>query len=426
MSTVPLDKPRDALAALRIPRSEPPRRRGSVGCWLRRLVVLLVLLALAAGGYVAVSKSSKLQDMVQTLQPKPEVRVGTVSVATGRSGDALVVATGYIESRQQARIGARAPGRIELLQVEEGTRVEAGHILAVLEHKDLEAALAAARATLKQAESQVAEQEVEIARAKVKLDREEKLRAASASALATYDDARFAYQSAVARRDSLATVVLLAAARVQEAEQTNENMVIKAPFAGTVISKDAELGESIMPGGMGEASGRGSVATIADLDHLEVECDVKEDYIGRVKVNQPAEVAVDAVPGRKYVGKVRKIIPMGDRARATIKVKVEIVDADEHLFPEMSSTVFFLPDANEQKNIPERRIFCPADAVLADGDQAFVWKLADEQRLQRVNVKVGAKREGQAELLEGLTGGERVVLAPSPNLRDGVQVHVRD
>ena len=204
----------------------------------------------------------------------------------------------------------------------------------------MDAALAATKATLQRSRAELAEQEIEIARTRNDFERTEKLHRKRSSTDAEYDQARFAWQAAVARRNSLQAAVALAEARVLESEQFNENMVIRAPFDGTVISKDAEVGESILPGGMGEASGRGSVVTIADLDHLEVDCDVKEDYISRVSQGSPAEVAVDAVPDRRYQGRVRKIIPMGDRARATIKVKVEILDADERLFPEMSSTVY--------------------------------------------------------------------------------------
>jgi RND family efflux transporter MFP subunit len=326
------------------------------------------------------------------------------------------VATGYVESRQQAKIGARATGRVQDLYVEEGTFVKEGFVLAILEHADLEAALAAAKATLRQTQAQAAEHEVEVARTKKRFEREERLNKAAASTPTTYDDAKFAYDSAIARRESLAAAVELAQARVQEAEQMTENMRIRAPFDGTIISKDAELGESILPGGMGEASGRGSVATIADLAHLEVECDVKEDYIGRVAFDQECEVAVDAVPGRKYTGKVRKVIPMGDRARATIKVKVEITDADEQLFPEMSATVYFLPDEEAAVEVPERRVYCPEDALVENAEGEHVWTVDAEGRLRKVAVKVGTRDAGRAEILEGLSGGERVVLRPAPEL----------
>lgn len=206
-------------------------------------------------------------------------------------------------------------------------RVKRGDILAILEHADMDAALAGSQAVLQQSRAQVSEHEVDIERMKADLDRVAELIKSRAAAESRYDEVRFLHAAAVARRESMVAAVALAEARVREAEQMIENMYVRAPFDGTVISKDAELGESILPGGLGEGSGRGSVVTIADLDHLEVECDVKEDYISRVTIGQGTEVAVDAVPDRRYAGRVRKIIPMGDRARATIKVKVEILGA---------------------------------------------------------------------------------------------------
>ncbi len=157
------------------------------------------------------------------------------------------------------------------------------------------------------------------------------------------------------------------------------------PFDGTVISKDAEEGESIQPGGMGGTSGRGSVATIADLENLEIECDVQEDFISRVTEGQEADIAIDAVQSKKYHGVVRKIIPMGDRARATIKVQVTIRDADELLFPEMAGTVYFLPTEQDLETSEQPRLFCPTSAVDRDpqGNQ-FVW-VADSQKLRQEN-----------------------------------------
>jgi RND family efflux transporter MFP subunit len=164
--------------------------------------------------------------------------------------------------------------------------------------------------------------------------------------------------------------------------------------------------------------------TIADLEHLEVDCDVKEDYISRVRIGQPAEVGVDAVPDRRYAGRVRQIIPMGDRARATIKVKVEILDADGRLFPEMGSTVYFLPDEEAGVEMPERRLFCPSAAVVRIDDQTYVWQVDAESRLTQIEIKAGDDRDGRTEVLGGLEGGERVVLRPPPELRGGQRVNV--
>ncbi len=420
---------RDALASLRIERPDPLAPRKSRSRKWIVLTVVVLLVAAAAGGYkwsvargwnppawMDVTSAADADWVPDIIQNRPEVRLTSVTVQTGRAADAVVVATGYLESRRQARIGARAPGRIEVVRFEEGSKVKAKEILAILEHADMDASLAAAEASVSRAKAALSEQEIAIAQAKRTADRADLLWNQQGIAEAEHEQAMFAYQSAVARKESLQADLKLATARRDEAKQLKENMFIRAPFDGTVISKDAEVGESILPGGMGEASGRGSVATIADLAHLEVECDVKEDYITRITEGQKTEISVDAVPGKKYHGAVRKIIPMGDRARATIKVQVEITDADGFLFPEMSGTVFFLPSADGSETVSDQpRLFCPSTAVTSDPDgNAQVWVVDSDSRVQSVDVTTGASRDGKTEILDGLNGDQRVIVNPQP------------
>ncbi len=416
----------DALKRLRISRVEGEPRRSFFGRLIRFLFVILVVFILLSGGVFLAQTQGWLPNMdrmLESVRPKPEVRIAIVSVESGRSADATVVATGYLQSRQQARIGARATGRVEMVNVEEGSKVSANEVLAVLEHADLDASLAAAEATAARSRSELLEQDVEIQRTQNNLERAQKSFAAKAMASAEFDAAKFQHAAAVARRVSLEAALRLAEARIEEAQQLRENMFVRAPFAGTVISKDAEVGESIMPGGMGEASGRGSVVTIADLDHLEVECDVKEDFISRVTEGQQAEVAVDAVPDRRYQGAVRKIIPMGDRSRATVKVRVHILDADQRLFPDMSGTVYFLSSAAEEQDRNEKpRIFCPNDALRTSGAERFVWILTSDDRLRKVIIKVGEEKEDRSEILRGLSGGEKVVVSAPKEFREAMLV----
>ncbi len=421
----------DQLAMLQIPRRDSARRRWRTKRLLKWLAGLGIFAGIAVGGYAVAQQTGLIERSLEwipaAIRSLPEVRVAKVTVEQGRAADAVVVATGYLESRRQAMIGARAAGRIEVVTVEEGSRVSNGQVIAVLEHKDVDAALAAMKATKARAEAELAELEIEITRTKREFDRAEKLWTSGSSTEERFDQARFAYETAVARRDTLKAAIDLAQARVQETEQLQENMIIRAPFDGTVISKDAEVGESILPGGMGEASGRGSVVTIADLDHLEVDCDVKEDYISRVQAGAPAEVAVDAVPDRRYKGRVRKIIPMGDRARATIKVKVEILDADARLFPEMSATAYFLPQENEEtEKSTLRRVFCDTRAIQSQGTQTFVWTVDHDSRARRIDVKTGEDRDGRVEILKGLAGGEHVILSPPEKVAAGTLVKVRE
>lgn len=411
----------DPLATLRIDRSAPQRPRQ--GKWLRRCAWLAVLLLLLGGGYAGALKAGYLGKSPKNLadwlsvpdaiKSRPEVRVVRVITEKGRSADATVVASGYLESRRQAKIGARAPGRIEVVHVEEGSRVKKNDVLAVLEHADLDAALAATAATLSRAKAAREEQRILIAQNEREFRRMKALLERKSISESEHDHGKFQFESAVARLESLNADVLLAEARLREAEQLKENMFIRAPFDGTVISKDAEVGESILPGGMGEASGRGSAVTIADLEHLEVDCDVKEDYISRVNPGQSSEVAVDAVPGKRYQAVVRKIIPMGDRARATIKVKVAITDVDERLFPEMSATVYFLPDTNSSAEVDEKpRMFCSADAIVEDEEGMLVWVVDKANHAQPKRVTVGTRKDGRAEVLSGLDGTERVIAKP--------------
>lgn len=425
--------PRDPLASLRIQRPDESAqrtgpRRGSVGRFVAALLGLVLVLAAvyAATRLGWISAPQSWQPLSEMLQTRVDVAIVVPTVETGRSAEALVVASGYLESRRQARIGARAPGRIEVVHVEEGSPVTKDQILAVLEHADLDASLSAAQSARDRALAQVAEQEIAVAQAKRDYDRAMQLRESKSLSESEFDKKQFDYEATAARLTSLKVDVALAEARMRESEQLRENMFVRAPFDGTVISKDAEVGESILPGGMGEASGRGSVVTIADLQHLEVDCDVKEDFIARVREGQTAEVAVDAVPDKRYQGRVRKIIPMGDRARATIKVKVEIIDADERLFPEMSGRVYFLPPEDGDSSIrPERRMFIPSAAVLERDGVTTVWVLDNTGRVHARTVSAGEPREGRREILDGLSETDRVVISP-PELSENQLVNVRD
>jgi len=319
---------RDALASLRIKRPDPRDSRKSrrKWPWIAGFVLLLGggffgYRCSVGNGWVAKNVLGRSTWVPEIMQNPVEVRLASVAVQKGRSADAVVVATGYLKSRRQARIGARASGLINIISFEEGDRVSQGEVLAELEHKDFDASLTAVAASVARAKAALAEQEIVIEQAEVNKNHFEELWKSQDIAEKEVEQARFTYRATVARKKSMEAEIELAEAEKRRTEQLRENMFIRAPFDGTVISKDAEVGESISPGGMGGGSGRGSIATIADLEHLQIECDVQEDSISRVTEGQEAEIAVDAVKEKKYHGKVWKIIPMGDRARATIKVR---------------------------------------------------------------------------------------------------------
>lgn len=426
MAPPPSNSNSDALASLRIDRTQEKKTGG-----LWKLVLLIIVIG---GGWYAWQNwgdkaSSVLGEnknfLSDALQKQEEVRLASVKVKKGRAADAVVVATGYLGSHRQARIGARAAGRINVVLFEEGVVVKKDQLLAELDHKDLDASLAAAAATVARSKASLSEQSIIIEQAKNEWERVQRLRKSMSVSETEIDQARFSYKSALAKYESMRADITLAEAQRRQTEQLRENMFIRAPFDGTVISKDAEVGESIMPGGMGGGSGRGSVATIADLDDLEIECDVQEDFISRISTNQEAEITVDAVPDKKYHGKVRMIIPMGDRARATIKVKVKIDDADKLLFPEMSGTVYFLPSGGNEEGGDEPRIFALTSAIETDEEgNSIVWVVDKEKRARSIKVEIGEEKENETEILSGLEGKERVIVRPPEDIREGGLVTV--
>ena len=408
---------RSELAALRIDRS-----KSRSGFRLGRTVFVLFLGALVvslAGGAFVVFKDR--------FTPLPSVKADAVRVMTSGQASTVLSATGYLESRYQTSVGAKSPGRIAKILFEEGDEVEENQLLAELEHKDLDAILDSRKAGKLQAEAELADAKNTLALKDRDYQRELAIRQKRAGTEAALDAALSAFESAKVRVQALEAAVAVAESHINEALVAIEYMKVYAPFAGTVLTKDADRGETIMPGGMGAASGRGSVATMADLKRLEVDTDVKEDYLSRIHRGQPAEIMVDAVEGVRYKGRVRQIIPIGDRSRGIVKVKVEVLEPDERLFPELSATVNFLPeDAAKSAGETERSIFAPESAIVSRGGETFVWKIVEEKLVKTPIQPHGEPRDGLVQIEAGLSGGEIVVLEPSPDLQAGAKVKVED
>jgi len=407
---------RGELSALKIDRSR--KRRGS------RLAVLLWLVVLV--GLVAGIAGAGYWTFRDRLFPLPVVKVESVRIMTLGQARTQLTATGYLESRWQAAVGAKVPGRIANIPVEEGDEVKAGDVLAELEHADLDAMLASRRVAVTLAEAELAEAELNLAQAQRDLVREQGIFKRNAGTQAMLEQAETTHKAASAIQQARDAAVEAAKSAVVEAEEAVRNMFVYAPFDGTVVTKDAEKGESIMPGGMGASSGRGSVITLANLDELEVDTDVKEDYLSQLHEGQPAQVVVDAVPDHRYQGRLREIIPMGDRTRGIVKVKVSVLNPDERLFPELSATVHFLPDGEGGEGAAtqslDKGVFAPVAAIQGAGDVQFVWVLA-EDRVRKASIKTaGEPHDGLVRVTGELLGGERLIVNPPPDLTAGDQV----
>ena len=394
---------------------------GDGGLRLLSLILWLVPLGLLGGaGYYGYTQYQKIR-------PKPKVITARARVLSAGEAGAILKAKGYVKSRFQAMIGAKVPGRVKQMLVEEGTKVKQGDLMAVLEHDDIMAQLASREAMVARSRAELTESKADLELKRIRAARAARLSSQGQNTEEDREQAVAEYRMTAAKVDALEAGIRLQEAMVKEVRSTISDMHIVAPFDGTIVEKAAEVGETITPGGMGAASGRGSVATLANLSQLEVETDVAENVLGRIEVGQPAEVAVSAVPGRNYKGRLRRIVPMGDRARGTVKVYVEILDPDDRLFPELVATVNFLPIVSEGESQAEAKtgLYVPASAIQGEGDAQVAWIVDDDGIAHRRAVSAEVE-DSQALVKSGLEAGDAVILDPPADLRDGDAVTLDD
>jgi RND family efflux transporter MFP subunit len=424
---------REELASLRIERSKPLQSRrtgdqefsshGSGGGGLRLLswfLWLIPLSLLAVGGTVAYRQYDQMRS-------RPEVTVGLVQSMTAGEAEKLLTAKGYLKSRYQAMIGTKIPGRVEKMCVEEGMRVKKGDVLAIIEHNDMNAMLASR-------EAQTARTEAELEEARADLwekDREERrvtrLYNQKSVTAEESEKAMSGRKKAAARVAALEAAVKLMKSNVEEIRATIATMQLYAPFDGTVVEKQGEEGEIITPSAMSSSMGRTAVVTIANLEKMDVETDISENLLSRVALGQPAEVSVSAIPSKRYHGRLRQVIPMGDRTRGTVKVKVEILDPDEKLFPELAATVHFLPSRTANSPDANRSyVFVPKSAVFQENGHDHVWVVGEKDVVRKRAVEVATTTDALARVESGLQSGESVVLNPVKTLREKETVRIAD
>ena len=391
------------LASLKIDRTQ---RKGSPWRWpiLLLLPVVVVLLGLYA---------------LRAQQAFSATEVETATVAVSRdvqpsAGTPILTASGYVVARRKAVVSAKIQGRLSELRVEEGSVVREGDVLARLESIDYEAALERSRAAVQHAEADLGEAE-----------RQARLNDKLAAEKIVSSDQR---DAAVSRVKLAEAALAQAKADASFAEAQLQNTVIRAPFGGVVVKKMAEVGESVapIPPGVNISTSSGAIVALADLATLEVEADVAEANVAKVQNGQPAEVTVEAIPDRRYKAVLRQVIPTADRTKATVMVKVTILDKDKDLKPEMSAKVTFLE--------PEKKAAAPAAAtpvvlvpresvVTRDGKPTVF--LVREGRATARAIVLGTERQGQVIVKDGLSGGETVVARPKDDLKDGAPVKVK-
>jgi RND family efflux transporter MFP subunit len=345
------------------------------------------------------------------LVPKgPVVRTAVAEVTGGAPAPgAGLSANGYVVAQTKASVSARIIGRMVYLGVHEGSVVRRGQTLARIEDGDYQAAVGAARAS-------VARAEAELAQARRDAERAQSLYERQVISSTEMENQR-------TRVGILAAGLEEAQAQAALAQANLENTRVRAPFDGTVLRKDAEVGEIVAPSSAGGGFTRTAIVTMADLSTLEVEVDVNEAYIAQITGAQPARIILDAYPDTSFRGAVRQVVPTADRQKATVQVKVSILDRDPRILPEMGAKVVFEPGADSLAAAAPRRVLVPQDALARDGGATRVW-VVEQGKVAARTVQAGRQRGENVEIVSGLGGGETVVVGPPAGLRDGVRVRV--
>jgi RND family efflux transporter MFP subunit len=396
---------KDELASLRIDREAPRHSR-----WRIPLLLLVLIAVLVAGGFYWQRTHPVFGAIeVETFQP-------TVESSSGPgAGTPILTATGYLVARRQSVVSSKIQGRISELKVEEGSVVTAGEVLATLDNQDALAAITKASADIAYAKADLAEAQ-----------RQERLQEGLFKDKVVSQDALDASKSKV----NLAEAAIQqdeASLQVQQAYL--DFTTVRAPFAGIVVKKMTEAGESVapIPPGVNISTSSGAIVAIADMNSLEAEVDVTESNVGQLQPSQPAEIQVQAIPGHTYKGVLRQVIPTADRTKATVTVKVSIVDKDKLLRPEMSCNVTFLqPQAKRTQDVnaaAQPIITVPKEAVITKDGKPTVFQIEDN-RARALTVVTGADLRGQIIVKQGLSGGETLVTNPPQKLKDGDNVKV--
>jgi HlyD family secretion protein len=404
--------------------SEPPKRRDLSGLriddsargarrfnWLTWIFVGLGILLLASAGVYALRHRA------------PVVEVAVAHAVTGSSRAALLNASGYVTPRQRATIAAKITARVDQVLIDEGMHVQAGQVLARLDASDAQRRMTSAKADRDATSAQLADLKVNLTNADKQLVRTKGLFQGGVASQEALDRDQTAADSLRARLASTEGQVVAADARIQVAQQDIDNCTVRAPFAGIIVSKDAQRGEMVSPISAGGGFTRTGIATIVDMNSIEIEVDVNESYISRVKAAQPVTAVLDAYPDWQIPAKVRTVIPTADRQKATVKVRISFDKLDPRILPDMGVKVTFLGEETPAQQ-QGATMLVPAAAVRSEDNKQVVLIYRDG-RVERRAVRIGNTRDAGVEVLAGVRDGDQVVVKGPEGLHDGDAVEIK-
>ncbi|HET8700811.1 MAG TPA: efflux RND transporter periplasmic adaptor subunit [Nitrococcus sp.] len=400
----------DLLSQLRI--NPGQRQAGPAKRW-PWLVAALILLALTAIGWYW------RWDQVITVET-----VAAAPLNAANTDTTVLDATGYVTARREATVSSKVTGKLAEIMIEEGDRVTQGQVLARLDDSDAQAQLRLAQAQFIAAKARVADLNAQLHEALRDLDRQQALNRRGATSEQNLDDADTRVTRLKAQLREQRAQIKVAQAQVHVAQVDFANTIIQAPFTGIIVAKTAHPGEIVSPISAGGGFTRTGICTIVDMSSREIEVDVNEAYINRVKPGQPVEAVLDAYPNWKIPAEVVAIIPTADRSKATVKVRIAIKRLDPRILPEMGVRVSFLNEPTAHSGPPPRGVVVPATAVVQRDGHNVVFVVNDDRAHQRA-VTIGQNYGDLRQIGNGLKAGERVVRNPTAELTDGVSVKTK-
>jgi RND family efflux transporter MFP subunit len=403
----------NALDSLRIQRTPEPTDKGSNPVYKWFLIAVLALAAVA--GVYAMLRDGAIEVETATAVAAP---------TSGGSGAAVLNASGYVVARRQATVSSKVTGKVDEVLIEEGMSVKEGQLLARLDDTTVRPVHALAQRQLEATRKNLEEVAVRMAEAERNLRRMQQLRKDKLVSELQLDQAQSEYGALSARLEALKSEVHVAEGTVRVRAQDLEDLLVRAPFDGVVVSKDAQPGEIVSPMSAGGGFTRTGIATIVDMDSREIEVDVNEAFINRVKANQMTEAVLDAYPDWVIPSHVINIVPTADRQKATVRVRIAFDELEPRILPDMGVKVSFLEERGGGSVAARPAVRVPSAAVIKDGETSYVWRVIDGE-VERVAVRTGGERDGQIELLSGVNAGDVVVAAPAEGLVEGASVKTK-
>ncbi len=403
--------PAEDIAKLKIEKSEkiPTKRRRKKPL----IIAVIVLLMLAAGGLY----------FGGILVPTVSVDVTTVSQFYPSQSISLLNASGYVVAQRKAAVASKVTGRLVALMVEEGSKIRRDDVIARMENVDVSAVRDQAAANLNTARATLGQAGVERDNAQKEYERYKQLIAKEYVSRSDYEVVETRYRRAVEGVKAAEAAVHAGEAALKNAEAGLDYTLIRAPFDAVVLTKNADIGDIVTPIGAA-ANAKAAVVTIADMDSLQVEVDVSETSITTIRVGQPCNIQLDALPDMRFRGDVHAIVPTVDRSKATVLVKVRFLDKDRRMLPDMSAKVSFLPRRLSPEEMKPR--LAANRSALIDRNGGTVAYLLEGTRVRETPVRIGKTFGDMVEVLSGLKTGDRIVITPPKGLKDGSRIKVAE